>query len=180
MKKFNQREIVLLICTILVIIVFFCLRLIQGPLGEYAQSIKERINIMKDKINKADQTILEVGLYEKSFNKFIKSSSNQHLKDISSKELINKLETLFNSFHVNLIKKDFQQELKETEASVFVLDIEFEGKWEDIHQLIYSLQTDPYFFLINTLDLKQTVQNPELLNGKISVVKQSFALNIAH
>lgn len=171
-NRLTTREKIIFAVCLFLAIVFVLYKFVFNPLVNNQKSLNQKIEKTKKKYVKTQRTIQEAkslqGLYDQYLSEFKQRESNEQ----TVAYLISEIEKV--STQINLVISDLKPKPVKPDKTFnyYSISLSIEGPWTDILKLIHLLQSQPYLFEVEEMNLDRASQrNPESVRAYLMLGK---------
>ncbi len=169
LNQLNQREIIILVVTIVLAVVFFVFQFVIKPMHEGSVDINGQLRVVKANLIKARQMVAQKPLVEARYQNLVDLIGVVDSEDAQMPMIISKIETSARESNIHIANIQPQKTVTQKEARFLAVELEIDGQWLDIVQFLYLLQQKPNFYFINEINLEKYSGTVSSLRGRIVV-----------
>lgn len=167
----NRERAIFTVCLFLAI-VFVIYKFVFNPLVNNQKSLNQKIEKVKKKYVKSQRILQEAksfqGVYDQYLSEFKQLESNEQ----TIAYLISEVEKV--ATQINLVISDLKPKPVKPDKNFnyYSISLSIEGPWTDILKLIHLLQSQPYLFEVEEMNLDRASQrNPESVRAYLMLGK---------
>ncbi|MDP2939559.1 MAG: type II secretion system protein GspM [Candidatus Omnitrophota bacterium] len=167
----SQRERNILIIIVILLFIFVCYYFLFQPLTEKLSALNKEIETKELKLKKSQKILSQELSVEGEFEKY-----DKYLKQNSSDEqemaaLLSEIEAVAHQINIKLNDMKPRKTKRIDFYNSFAVEIEAEGKLQEITKFIYTLQSPPHLLKAEKVRLEKTTSGSQTLKSYLLVTK---------
>ena len=174
MKRLSSREMLILIVTIVLSVLFITYQWGIRPIQEGALDINDRLRLDRAKLIKAQEMLAKKSQVEDRYRHLVNLVGVADSDETEMPTIVAKIENAARESNIHIANIQPQRSSTQNEARFLAVEIEIDGQWLDIVQFLRLLQQQPNFYFIDELNLEKYSDAANSLRGRIVVSRMSL------
>ncbi len=169
MRKFSQRENLLLILTVFVAVMYGGLRWVYRPLTAQMKQLDQQILLKEQTLLKEKHILRREGAVQKAYRRY-EQRMKQRFSDSQEMALIlSEIEKIANAVGLRLTETKPQKVKKKDFFHQFTVSLSLEGEMPLISRFLYDLEAAPSSFQIDEITLTRRSIRTSLIRCELVV-----------
>lgn len=175
MKKLNQRELIILALTVLMILAYGVFQFVIKPIQEGSEDIDSRITVAERKLAKNMAVINQAPALEAEYERLINYLGKASSEGAEASAMVARLEAAAREAGVHIANMQPQRAISKDILRIFPMELIIEGKWAKVVRFIYLVQAKPNLFNIDELNLEKYSDTASDLRGRLLLSRVKVA-----